>query len=241
MQSMRELIDAVNSKKIEPLSEGIIDMIRSWASSFTDPVKISSKSYLHQFIDLAKNEYGASVPNTVKSANKEWYWSKITYNDLYEFINRSIGISAEELDKILKNKIIINYIKKINASMPEDITIPDILTTAYMKNTKLPISPIATSTKEFLSKSLVELLIDSCAYLEYYKNLKSKTTQKDINKLTTTTSPIDVRTNNNNNNNNNITPDSTQNSVNSNIDISTAIRNIRQGLESLKSGNNNGA
>lgn len=172
---MRGIIDrlapASTETKDEVLEEGIIDSIRNWISSLSNPVKKKGLENLRDLESRLRTKYGSQVPQQVKSANKDWIWSKATYRDLYNFASQVLGADQASIEAALKNKIVVNNLKLVVRQLPDGVDPPTLpLTSRNMQNNTSVISPtIDPQTKQYLSKAITIAILDGLAYIEQQK------------------------------------------------------------------------
>lgn len=169
---MRSILDSMPAAQPASLStdidEGIIDSIRNWISKLSDPVKRAGAEHLRDLESRLKTKYGAKVPQQVKTANKQWMWSKITYKDLFNFVTQVLDKTPEDLDSALKNKIVMNNLRHVVNALPDGTEAPPLpLTARVMQNNSSIISPtIDPQTKQYLSRAITIAIIDVMAYLD---------------------------------------------------------------------------
>lgn len=163
---MRKIIDSLDDK--QTLDEGIIDSIRGWIRRLSDPVKQKGAQNLMDFAKRLENKYSAQVPQQVKSTNKEWVWSKVTYKDLFNFTTSVLGASSQDLDRALRNNIVTNNMKYVVALLQDEVEKPTLpLTSGNIQNNMSVISPtVDPQTKQYLSKAIAIAILDVLAYIE---------------------------------------------------------------------------
>lgn len=169
--SMRHYMNAVSRTDAVPLDEGIVDSIRNWVRGLSDPVKRRGLELTKTLQSQLTNKYGATVPAQVKSANKSWMWSKLSYRDLYRFGSQVMKMSDDEIDRALKNPIVNNNLKQLMRAQPPGTDAPTLpLKSSSIMNNSNPISTtIDKQTKEYLSKAVAIAVIDGMAYIEQEK------------------------------------------------------------------------
>ena len=177
---MRHYIDAISSPPI--LDEGIIDSIRQWIQGLNEPVKVRGQALTKGLEGQLVSKYGSEVPQQVKSSNKTWMWSRLTYQNLYKFATQVEHFTDIELDRALKNPIVTNNLKQLFQNAPNDkdgasrMALP--LTSAIIKNNSNFISTIVDpQSKQYLSKAIAVAVLDGLAYIEQGK--KDNTSPQD--------------------------------------------------------------
>lgn len=168
---MRHYMNAVVRADNVPLDEGVIDSIKNWVRGLSDPVKRRGLELTKVLQTQLTNKYGATVPAQVKSSNKSWMWSKLSYRDLYRFGSKIMNMSDDEIDRALKNPIVNNNLKQLMRSHPAGTDAPALpLKSSSIMNNSNPISTtIDKQTKEYLSKAIAVAVIDGMAYIEQEK------------------------------------------------------------------------
>lgn len=111
--TMRHYMNVVAPANIRPLDEGIVDSIKNWIRGLSDPVKRRGMELTKSLQTQLTNKYGASVPAQVKSSNKSWMWSKLSYRDLYRFGSLVMKMDDAEIDRAMRNPIVNNNLKQI--------------------------------------------------------------------------------------------------------------------------------
>lgn len=188
---MRRYINVVETSPKLPVTEGIIDSLKKWISGLNEPVKRQGLKNAKDFESRLKTRYGADTPDQVKSSNRDWVWSKVTYKDLYDFATKMAGAAEEDLNRVFRNKIVNNNLKQIIAALPPDSDPPQLpLTGAKIQNNKTPISPtIDPQTKQYNSKAVVLAVLDGLAYIEQEKKDSQPAAGAAIKSASDTTEP----------------------------------------------------
>lgn len=170
--SMRHHIDIISSPPI--LDEGIIDSIQQWIQGLNEPVKIRGQALTNGLEGQLVSKYGSEVPQQVKSSNKTWMWSRLTYQNLYKFATQVEKFSDIELDRALKNPIVTNNLKQLFQNAPTDkesggpMALP--LTSNIIKNNSNFISSVVDpQTKQYFSKAIAVAILDGLSYIEQGK------------------------------------------------------------------------
>jgi hypothetical protein len=169
-------MNVVAPANIRPLDEGIVDSIKNWIRGLSDPVKRRGMELTKSLQTQLTNKYGASVPAQVKSSNKSWMWSKLSYRDLYRFGSLVMKMDDAEIDRAMRNPIVNNNLKQLMRAQPTGTDSPALpLKSSTIQNNSNPISTtIDKQTKEYLSKAIAAAVIDGLAYIEQEKADKAE-------------------------------------------------------------------